>query len=216
MNSNSIHVYEDYAVAPNGKPNNNGFVVPENVVRIKVVRVFDEQEFGKTRMTGYVDALRCDQESGQPYSMDNGQFFKYRARDVISDWDEYEDAAQQYAYEAELAQKEREDRWRREEEIREAGRRQREQNRLDQEAAQRKLQEERDATKARLLVQLAERGINIDHVTLDPRFNQATITLEELRRWLDSLEKQTCETCDRTFMIIRSPFEAKDNLEPVN
>lgn len=200
MNANQIHTFEDYAVCEYGKPNGNAFI--PDAIRIKVVRIFDEapsEYSSRQRATSYVQGLLCDKLTGDPVST---EYTRYRARDVISDWDEYWDAYEQYEVEQAKNQRERDERQQRERE--EYEKRRREQ---DEEIARRR--SERDAREAefrRISHDLKTRldKIGIHGAMIDPFTRDVTIPFLNLQEWLDSLEKQACDTCEKEFLIVPS------------
>lgn len=149
MNANQIHLYEDYAIAEFGKPNGNEFI--PNAIRVKVFRILGVVEYGKQRETSYIEGLRCDTETGDPTTT---TYSKFRARDVIADWDEWYDAFQQYEVEQSRIQRE----W----QVREEERR-RELEKLDAERRERdeQLRRRREAIKAKF----AEKDIHSVYIS---------------------------------------------------
>lgn len=197
MNANQIHIGHEYAIAPYGKPNGNPFI--PNAIRLVAYRTFGEQEPGNKRLTMFVEGFRLDVNTGEPVLT---TYTKYRVRDVIDDWEEYEDRADQYEVEQARINAEREERFERERlERLERDRiwREQEDNRVKER------QQRQEQTKARLnfvLEGLVDRGIDRHSIRMNEITGEATITLVELERWLKSLTKVECGTCHRDLIMI--------------
>lgn len=197
MNANQIHVGHEYAIAPYRKPNGNVFV--PNAIRFVAYRTFGEQEYGNRKLTMYVEGFVLDKETGQPL---NTNYRKFRVRDVIDDWDEYQDRADQEEVEEQKRRAEEERRWHEQEERRRLEREEWERQRrerLEQEERERKQRLER-ATNLRLKLQ--ERGIDPIAVHVDLNTGKVEITMVELERWLANLTRVECETCHRDLLLI--------------
>ena len=200
MNANQIHIGHEYAVAPYGKPNGNPFI--PNAIRIVAYRTFGEQEYGNKRLTMFVEGFVLDRDTGTPI---NTTYSKFRVRDVIDDWEEYEDRADQH--EVEQARIEREFQERLERERLERERRIRERNEREEKERQER-ERVRQQTRSRLdfvVNGLVERGINRDAIRVNEFNGEATITLIELERWLKSLTKVECMTCHRDLIMLELP-----------
>jgi len=200
LNANQIHIGHEYAVAPYGKPNGNPFI--PNAIRIVAYRTFGEQEYGNKRLTMFVEGFVLDRDTGTPI---NTTYSKFRVRDVIDDWEEYEDRADQH--EVEQARIEREFQERLERERLERERRIRERNEREEKERQER-ERVRQQTRSRLdfvVNGLVERGINRDAIRVNEFNGEATITLIELERWLKSLTKVECMTCHRELIMLELP-----------
>lgn len=208
MNANQIHVGHEYAIAPYKKPNGNVFV--PNAIRFVAYRTFGEQEWGNKKLTMYVEGFRLDEETGQPISTN---YVRFRVRDVIDDWDEYQDRADQEAVEQEKRRAEQERYWREQEERRRREREEWERQRREREAREEELRKQREAERERQRVerinranklreQLADRGLDPVSVNIDFDTGKVEITLVELERWLASLTRVECETCHRELVML--------------
>lgn len=198
MNANQIHIGHEYAIAPYGKPNGNPFI--PNAIRIVAYRTFGEQEFGNKRLTMFVEGFKLDRETGQPVST---EYSKFRVRDVIDDWEEYEDRADQYEVEQARVNKEREERYERERLERE------EQNRIWREREEdRRKQREQEQLVNRNRMEFVVNGLverGLDRNAINAGDINAVITLVELERWLKSLTKVECQTCHKDLIMLELP-----------
>lgn len=189
MNANQIHIGDEYAVYRYQKPNNFNYAPPYDVFRVKVMRVFGEDAFtGARRTTMYVNGWAMDHETGQPLST---EMKKYRVRDILCDWDEYEDLRDQAQVEEEKRRKEREEQdriWREEREERERKRRQE--------------IEEKERRIRQLKERLAEVGL--PNAQVDSYSNIVRINLIDLEQWLAGLQKVECVTCNKQLLQIPS------------
>jgi hypothetical protein len=200
MNANQIHIGHEYAIAPYGKPNGNPFI--PNAIRFVAYRTFGEQEYGNKRLTMFVEGFKLDRDTGQPVST---TYSKYRVRDVIDDWEEYEDRADQHEVEQARIEKERLERMQREREAYEQRRRENEERtRIERENREKQRQQLRSRLNF-VLEGLVERGINRDAIRINDLSGEATITLTELERWLKSLTKVECMTCHRDLIMLELP-----------
>jgi len=195
MNANQIHIGHEYAIAPYGKPNGNPFI--PNAIRLVAYRTFGEQEPGNKRLTMFVEGFRLDTNTGLPIGT---TYSKYRVRDVIDDWEEYEDRADQHEVEQARINAELE---RQLEQQRQA---RAEQNRVWREREEvriREAEQRRTLNRNRLdlvIKGLVERGLNPNEIS--PGEQNVTITTVELERWLKSLTKVECMTCHRDLIMI--------------
>lgn len=200
MNANQIHIGHEYAVAPYGKPNGNPFI--PNAIRLVAYRTFGEQELHNKRLTMFVEGFRLDRDTGQPIST---EYSKYRVRDVIDDWEEYEDRADQHEVEQARANKEREERYQREREEAIQRRRERE-AREELERLHREQERAHIRNKINFVLEgLVERGINRDNIRINEITGEVTIPVVDLESWLKSLTKVECMTCNRKLIMIELP-----------
>lgn len=199
MNANQIHTGHEYAVCPYSKPNGNAFI--PNAIRLVAYRTFGEQEYGNKRLTMYVEGFVLD-ENGTPIST---TYSKFRVRDVIDDWEEYEDRADQHEVEEARRLKEQQDRWQREREEMEQRRRDRiareEQERLHREQEKARVRN----TLNNVIKGLVERGFNENNIYFNETTGNVSIPLMDLKAWLDSLTKVECQTCHRELIMIELP-----------
>jgi len=196
LNANQIHIGHEYAVAPYGKPNGNPFI--PNAIRIVAYRTFGEQEYGNKRLTMFVEGFVLD-ENGTPVST---TYSKFRVRDVIDDWEEYEDRADQHEVEQARIERERLERMQREREEYERKRREREEMiKRDREA--REQERARMRTKIEFVSNgLRERGLNNFRVD---DYGNVLISVVDLESWLKSLTKVECMTCHRELIMLELP-----------
>lgn len=197
MNANQIHIGHEYAICPYPKPNGNAFI--PNAIRFVAYRTFGEQEYGNKRLTMFVEGFDLDRENGTPIRT---SYSKYRVRDVIEDWEEYEDRADQHEVEQARINREREERIRRERE-------EYERRRIEQESRWQKEREEREQARVNLQRRLefvknglTDRGLR--NFTTDVNGN-VTISLVDLEAWLKSLTKVECMTCHRDLIMLELP-----------
>lgn len=195
MNANQIHPGEEYAVCPYSKPKGNDFI--PNALRVKAMRVFGEQEMYNKRLTMFIEGFRLDATTGDILSTTYG---RYRVRDVIEDWDEYEDNAEREQIKRDKEQEER-NRLRAEQEA-EYRRRQAEQmalatKRREDEA----LRQEKVAQGIQELRSKMEK-YSLAKITIDPYSGKVNMELVDLLAWLNSLEKIDCDTCDKQFTVL--------------
>lgn len=205
MNANQIYPGEEYAVAPYKKPNGNVFV--PNAIRFMAMRTFGKQEYGNKRLTMYVEGFRLNRETGEPLSTD---YVTFRARDVIEDWDEYQDRADQHEVELQKIRRGQEARW---EEQRRRREKERQEYELQRKEREIRAQEERTRKferKQRILQNLADRGFDPDQVVYDDVVGRVSIRIEDLEAWLNSLDKYECMQCG--LEIMRIPLPRKDSV----
>lgn len=186
MNANQIHVGEEYAIAPYGKPNGNVFV--PNAIRIKAMRTFGEQQYGNRKLTMYVEGFRLDPNTGDITST---TYTKYRVRDVIEEWEDYEDQRDQHQVEEEKRRREQEERdrkWRVEQ--------------AERDRIRRSEQAEKERRVQRLKQRLAEVGL--PGAQVDTYSNVVRINLIDLEQWLAGLQKVDCMTCGKQLLQIPS------------
>ena len=200
MNANQIHIGHEYAVAPYGKPNGNVFV--PNAIRIVAYRTFGVQEAGNKRLTMFVEGFKLDKETGEPLST---EYSKFRVRDVIEDWDEYEDRRDQYEVEESKRERERQERYQRErEEYERRNREYAERIRIEREERERVRQQLKNRLDF-VVNGLVDRGIDRNAISVNEHYGNATITLVELERWLKSLTRVECQTCHRELIMLELP-----------
>lgn len=200
MNANQIHPGEEYAVAPYKKPNGNVFV--PNAIRFMAMRTFGNQEWGNKKLTMYVEGFRLDRETGQPLSTD---YVKFRVRDVIEDWDEYQDRADQHEVELEKIRREQEKRWEEARKRRELERQEYEAKRKERELREQEERTRRFERRQRILQGLADLGFNPDTVIYDEVTGRASIRIDDLEAWMKSLDKYECMQCGLEIMRIQIP-----------
>lgn len=80
----------------------------EKAPRVKAIRVYKKQEFGKDRASGFVEVMMCD-DDGTPKTYSNGEQIikEVRARDIAMRWDEYADERDYRQTQAEKIERER-------------------------------------------------------------------------------------------------------------
>lgn len=180
MNAIDIYPGSDYAVSPNGKPKMASFV--HGCWRIRIVRVYKEQESHRKNATTFVEAIRLTREGERYTNQFTTTLEKFRAYDVVESWEDYEDQLQEYEVRQEQSRLEEEQRRLKRVAEREAV----EKHRLEEQRRRMYAENERltrlAAEAAEIRERMRRRGFNLDAITVVS--GSVTVTKQEMQRWL--------------------------------
>lgn len=107
MNLNQLWAGQDYAWY---EWRSRGETYRSNGVRVRIIRAFQERQYGNERMSGFAEVNLVDDEGNiRTYANGEPLIKKIRARDIAMRWDEYADEKNHREAERERLQKEREE-----------------------------------------------------------------------------------------------------------